>query len=530
MLDPRNSEPSKISRYKIVLIYAVIAGLWILISDAIAHWFFTAPMILEVAAILKGWLFVGVTSLLLYYLLGRSAWDNTRSSASKVPRLYGGLVNWKRWQQYLFAAAVTLVTVLLRLSVAVSFGERPLLILFMLPIILSAAIGGFGPGLLATIIAGLSVVYYTAPSGSFSVEHSFDWLQIGFLIVNGLLVSYLSMRLHEARYRSDSERTAAQINLAEKSRAMQLLDALTEGSTDAIFAKDVQGKYLLANSAAARFVGKSIGELLGKDDTELFPPDQAALIRANDRQVMLKDKVITYQEDLDTKDGKLFFLATKGPLRDLTGRVIGIFGISRDITNRKIVEDTLREQTIILNEMSSLAHIGGWSLDPRTGLGSWTAEAARIHDLPEDSQINFEDGINYYVQSSRPIISEAVRNLVENAEPYDLELEIRTATGRSKWIRTMGLPIIEDGKVTKIHGVIQDITEKKKTDITLLRQSNELRQHNEELERFNRATIGRELDMIELKRRVNELSQVLGKEAPYDLSFTNNVSEPDGEP
>ena len=339
---PRLARLRKSDISRIVLIYAIFAGLWIVLSDEALEWFIADPSTLEIAQTFKGWFYVAVTSLLLYLLLKRTA---DRNDSVGEPERYPGMINWKPWQQYLFAATVTLATLLLRESIIVAFGERPLLILFMFPIILSAAIAGFGPGMVSTFIAASSVTFIVYPTAAgFRLEHSYDLLQLGFLIVNGLLVSILSLMLHEARYKSDRERKKALDSLGEKSRALQLLHALTEGSTDAIFAKDIEGHYLLFNQAAARFVGKSAQEVLGKGDTEIFPPNQAALIQRNDREVMQDNRVTTFQENLDTNDGKSFFLATKGPLHDDAGNVTGVFGIARDITGIKTAEFALRRE------------------------------------------------------------------------------------------------------------------------------------------------------------------------------------------
>lgn len=172
----------------------------------------------------------------------------------------------------------------------------------------------------------------------------------------------------------------------EKLRALQLLDAIAEQSEDAIFAKDLDGRYLLFNRAAAAFVGKPATEVIGKDDHSLFPPEQAERIRANDRRGIDEARIVITDELVDTAMGPRVFRATKGPLHDSNGLVIGSFGISRDVTDATRAED-------------------------------------------------------------------------------------------------------------------------------------ELRQHNQELERFNRATVGRELDMIELKREINRLSRELGREAPHALAF-----------
>lgn len=135
----------------------------------------------------------------------------------------------------------------------------------------------------------------------------------------------------------------------EKLRALQLLEAIASTSTDAIFAKDTRGRYLLFNAEAERITGKRAGEVLGRDDTALFPPAQAAQVMADDRVAMSEARTVTFTEKLDTVDGEVVFLATKGPLRDADGKVVGLFGISRDITRIKHAEEALQQQTAELS-------------------------------------------------------------------------------------------------------------------------------------------------------------------------------------
>lgn len=119
--------------------------------------------------------------------------------------------------------------------------------------------------------------------------------------------------------------------LRREARTATLLHALAEGSSDAIFAKDRDGRYLLFNQAASRATGQPVDAVLGRDDGAVFPSEQARMIRANDRQVMEQDRTQTFEEKLDTASGPVTYLATKGPLHDATG-VVGMFGISRDIS------------------------------------------------------------------------------------------------------------------------------------------------------------------------------------------------------
>ncbi|OIQ98902.1 putative diguanylate cyclase YegE [mine drainage metagenome] len=650
---PRLSRLSKLDIKRIVLIYAIFAGLWIVLSDEALEWFIADSSTLQIAQTFKGWFYVVVTSLLLYFLLGRSV---DRNESAGEPERYPGLVNWKPWQEYLFAATVTLTTLLLRESISISFGERPLLILFMFPIILSAAIGGFGPGMVSTFIAAASVTFIVFPTAaSFRLEHSYDLLQLGFLVVNGLLVSILSLMLHEARHRSDRERKKTLASLDEKSRALQLLNAITEGSTDAIFVKDIDGRYLLLNEAAARFVGKSVQDVLGKDDTGIFPPNQAALIQRNDREVMQDNQVTTFDENLDTQNGKLFFQATKGSLHDDAGRVVGVFGISRDITAIKTIEfalrrerdltqrylDTVQSIMVALDDAGRITMISRYGcellgyrenellgenwfktcLPQPEGMDTILPIFRRILAGDLDDHQHLENSVlcrdgnrrmiswrnNYFRNEAGNIVGtlssgedvterrkaeEALREseetyrslfehmlngfaycrmLYENDSPSDFiylnvneaftsQTGLKDVTGRKvseviPGIREADPELFEKyGRVASggnpeqfevfVHAlgmwfaisiyspkpehfvaVFDVITERKKAEIAMLQQTAELRQRNDELERFNHATVGRELDMIALKRQINELSHLLGQEPPYPLEFLNRPSK-----
>ncbi len=130
----------------------------------------------------------------------------------------------------------------------------------------------------------------------------------------------------------------------------QLMRAVLDGTSDAIFVKDRQGRYLLCNQAAARFMGCEAAAAIGRDDTFLFPPETAAYIMARDRAVMEAGKVQTQEEWVTTRNGAhLVFLVTKGPVFDPQGTGTGLFGISRDITIWKQAEETRQFNLRLLN-------------------------------------------------------------------------------------------------------------------------------------------------------------------------------------
>ncbi len=130
----------------------------------------------------------------------------------------------------------------------------------------------------------------------------------------------------------------------ERLRALRLLAAIAESSSDAIFSKDLEGRYILFNPSAAKFLGKTQEAVMGLDDTALFPPEQAARIMATDQQVIRDNMGITTQEILNTKEGERTFLTTTGPLHDEQGRVIAVYGIARDITEIKLAELAIQRE------------------------------------------------------------------------------------------------------------------------------------------------------------------------------------------
>jgi PAS domain S-box-containing protein len=162
------------------------------------------------------------------------------------------------------------------------------------------------------------------------------------------------------------------------------------------------------------------------------------------------------------RDGTYRWILSHGIfIRDEQGNPIRMVGSHVDITERREAEEHLRHTQELLSETGRLAKIGGWEFDPATGKGSWTEEVARIHDLDPEIETSVELGLSFYHGESRTRIEEAIKRAVESATPYDLVLELTTAKGNHRWIRTVGRPIVRDGKVALIRGYFQDISEMK---------------------------------------------------------------------
>ena len=137
---------------------------------------------------------------------------------------------------------------------------------------------------------------------------------------------------------TDSKRAAEEIE-----RHHALLKTIVENINDAIFAKDLECRYLLLNAGGAMMAGVSSAEAIGKSDDFLFGPDAAKICREEDLGVMESGKTKQYDTTALISDQWRTFLTTKAPLRDRYGKVNGLIGITRDISNMKRAELALKE-------------------------------------------------------------------------------------------------------------------------------------------------------------------------------------------
>jgi PAS domain S-box-containing protein len=123
-----------------------------------------------------------------------------------------------------------------------------------------------------------------------------------------------------------------------------LLKTVLETTTDSVFLKDRQSRWLLANPAVLQIVGKPLEEVLGKDDAEIYDdPEIGRGLMASDRRIMDSGVGEMLEERVQTPTGYRTFLTTKTPYRDSEGKIVGIVGMARDITLRKKAEEELKE-------------------------------------------------------------------------------------------------------------------------------------------------------------------------------------------
>jgi PAS domain S-box-containing protein len=175
-------------------------------------------------------------------------------------------------------------------------------------------------------------------------EHS-AWSTLkgfGFVAVTALLL-HAALRRALARERSAHERLA---------RSEALLRAVSDAIPDPVFLKDRESRWLFANPAVARVLGRSAEELVGRTDREIYSDAEIAdALMEADRRVLLSGRAEVLEERIQTASGYGVYLTTKAPYRDVDGAIVGVIGNARDITQRKSAEEALQEQVALKEQV-----------------------------------------------------------------------------------------------------------------------------------------------------------------------------------
>ncbi|HEY6514180.1 MAG TPA: PAS domain-containing protein [Burkholderiaceae bacterium] len=331
------------------------------------------------------------------------------------------------------------------------------------------------------------------------------------IIAAGLLALFaLALGLYAAR-----EREALRVVLAQSTerearlRALALLDSLTEGSTDSIFARDLEGRFLLRNHAAlAALPFKQAGGSTLRDLS--VPEAEIEQLRENDARVVHENRTLTLVEQLTTVAGRRTFQSTKGPLRDSRGTVIGVFGIARDITEQERIADELAQHRHHLQEL----------VDARTG--ELKLAAARLEqseafmrllaaNIPgmfcywdRDLRCRFAnlDYARWFGLTPEELVGKHAREVlgeerygallglatdVLNGHAHRLELEARSPTGQVLPALAHYVPDTRNGAVHGFFVLVTDISEVKGAQARLKQLNAELTEARDKAEAATRA-------------------------------------------
>ncbi|HKB09308.1 MAG TPA: PAS domain S-box protein, partial [Vicinamibacterales bacterium] len=235
-----------------------------------------------------------------------------------------------RRRHYLIAFAAVAAAGAIRMALDPWLGRAGPYLMYYPAVVMAVWYGGFGPGLVATILSGgAAAVRYLNPASTLAITDAGDALSLAIFSINGILISLIGDRAR----RGD----------LYQSRIV----AIVESSDDAIIAKDLGGMITAWNAGAERLLGYSAAEAIGSSITLIIPEDrwheEDRLIAA----VTSGQRVEPFETIRRRKDGALIDVAvTISPVRTREGAIVGASKIVRDISERRRSE-RMREELIV---------------------------------------------------------------------------------------------------------------------------------------------------------------------------------------
>jgi two-component system cell cycle sensor histidine kinase/response regulator CckA len=255
-----------------------------------------------------------------------------------------------------------------------------------------------------------------------------------------------------------------QNQLLQSSRELQknlsLLQGITEGTTDSVFVKDLRGRYLMINSAGAQLLGRTVEEVIGKDDTELFTPENGRQIMAADRKVVDSGKTQTYEELGVSAGVARTYLSTKGPHRDSNGEVIGLLGICRDITDRKRGEEEFRrsQQKLRIHFEHTPLAVVEW--DTQLRITEWSSSAERVFGYSRHEALG-RDASFLVPPALREHVDRMGQEILGQKGGTRSANDNLTKDGRTISCEWYNTPLVdESGNVLGVASLVQDVTER----------------------------------------------------------------------
>lgn len=241
-------------------------------------------------------------------------------------------------------------------------------------------------------------------------------------------------------------------------------EKIIEEMTEGIVILDTIYHVIDSNPAFRKIFKTNEIDLIGKPVFAIFPNDD--LFFKN----LIKNEPISFEYKQELDNVHILFEVTIKPILVKQGDLNGYFVVFRDITETKRAQEELTYAKELLEETGRLARVGGWYLDLEVDELVWTTMTKNIFEVAPDYQPDLKSAINfYYNENSRKEISQALENSIRKNESFSLELPIETAKGNKKWVIANGNPIFKGKKCIKLHGSVQDITEKKVTESRLIR-------------------------------------------------------------
>lgn len=291
-------------------------------------------------------------------------------------------------------------------------------------------------------------------------------------IIQGTLIDVPERRLMEEALRTSEERYRTIIETIE----------------DAYWETDIGGNYTFFNECAVQLQRRSREELMGLNNRDYMDEETAKSVAPIFREIFSTGQPAKgVGWEIVRGDGVTVSIESNISLiRNAKGEPMGFRGISRDVTERKRMEQQLRRSQMSLAQAQQIARLGNWDWDLAANEIVWSDEVYRILGfIPREFPASTETFYNCIHIEDRGFAREAVRRALTEKTPYNIDHRVVLPDGSERFVNQQGEIVFDESGKRRLIGTVQDITERKKAERTLREFAAKLERSNRELDGFS---------------------------------------------
>lgn len=267
------------------------------------------------------------------------------------------------------------------------------------------------------------------------------------------------------------ERRRADARLQEEQARYQ---TLFDGSPQPIMLFDEDATIVMFNHVAAANLGTTPEAVVGRPYADLVPAF-GDIAHRRIRRALQGGEAFVVEDRFDLEDGPHWWQTAIAPVPQRVGGKRLVQFIGTDITEQRLSRERLRESELFLNRVGEMARVGGWSYEVDTQAIYWTLGVKQIYGVNEDFEPDLDTALAGFQGEHRERIGRAFERALTDGTPYDLELAFVSANGTHRWVRSVGTPETHEGRVVRVIGTFQDITDQYRMRAELQRSEEKFR-------------------------------------------------------